>query len=362
MMELACEIAKEMPDYLEFAAKFFQHFVYIADALDHVGRASEGAAALWNEEDGLYFDVLRIGDNFVPIKVRSLVSLMPLIAVAPLDLHAIRGAGNRFFADRIDWFRRQELALLEGAVEAHEDGRLLLSFLSRERLERLLTAMLDEAEFLSPYGIRSLSRRHADQPFATTIAGQRLEVAYHPAESGSGMFGGNSNWRGPVWAPSTFLVIDALRRYGDYYGDALKVELPTGSGRRMTLEAAANEIATRFTALFTRGSDGRRPVFGGTERFQNDPTWRDELLFYEYFHADNGAGIGASHQTGWTGLVAVLLEQVGAKGGAATALGGSNRILRQELPDEVEAAANGPSALSGESRRHKASSEGAVHL
>jgi hypothetical protein len=335
MMELACEIAKEMPDYLEFAAKFFQHFVYVADALNHVGRESEGAAALWSEEEGLYFDVLRVGDSFVPIKVRSLVSLMPLIAVAPLDLHAIQGAGNRFFAERIEWFRRQELALLEGAVEAHEDGRLLLSFLSRERLERLLTALLDETEFLSPYGIRSLSRRHADQPFATTVAGERLEVAYQPAESGSGLFGGNSNWRGPVWAPSTFLVIDALRRYYEYYGEELTVECPTGSGRRLTLAAVADEIATRFAALFARGADGRRPVFGGAERFQNDPTWRDELLFYEYFHADNGAGVGASHQTGWTGLVAVLLEQV-ANLGAGSGLG--MRPCTGALPSVPESA------------------------
>jgi hypothetical protein len=220
-------------------------------------------------------------------------------------------------------------------VEAHEDGRLLLSFLSRERLERLLTALLDETEFLSPYGIRSLSRRHADQPFATTVAGERLEVAYQPAESGSGLFGGNSNWRGPVWAPSTFLVIDALRRYYEYYGEELTVECPTGSGRRLTLAAVADEIATRFAALFARGADGRRPVFGGAERFQNDPTWRDELLFYEYFHADNGAGVGASHQTGWTGLVAVLLEQV-ANLGAGSGLG--MRPCTGALPSVPESA------------------------
>lgn len=209
MMEIASELAKDNPAYLDFAAKFFQHFVYIANALDHVGRASNGQAALWSDEDGLFFDVLRIGDSFIPIKIRSLVSLLPIIAVASLDLNAIAQADNLMFAKRIRWFRDQQRDLLDRATQS-SDGRLLLSFLDRTCLERLLGPMLDEQEFLSPFGIRSLSRGHADQPFRTTVAGENLDVSYWPAESGSGMFGGNSNWRGPIWAPANFLIIDAL--------------------------------------------------------------------------------------------------------------------------------------------------------
>jgi hypothetical protein len=310
MMEIASELSKDNPAYLDFAAKFFQHFVYIADALDHVGRASSGQAALWSEEDGLYFDVLRIGDSFIPIKIRSLVGILPMIAVASLDLNAVERADNQLFAERIEWFRSQQRDLLERASEERSggEGRLLLSFLDHKGLERLLGPLLDEREFLSPFGIRSLSRRHAEQPFRTTVAGENLEVSYWPAESESGMFGGNSNWRGPIWAPANFLIIDALRRYHEYHGDHFTVECPTGSGKRMTLDRVADELSRRFVSIFERGPDGRRPVFGGTETFQHDPSWRDLLLFYEYFHGDIGAGIGASHQTGWTGLVAVLME------------------------------------------------------
>ncbi|MFP4125110.1 MAG: MGH1-like glycoside hydrolase domain-containing protein [Alphaproteobacteria bacterium] len=309
LMEIATELAKDDPTYLDFAAKFFQHFVYIADALDHVGRVSDGAAELWSDADGLFFDVLRLGDRFEPMKVRSLVSLLPLIAVACLDLQALEDAENPSFAERLAWFRDRQSELLEGASEA--DGganRLLLSFLGRDGLVRMLGPLLDENEFLSPYGIRSLSRRHADTPFVTEIAGERYAVDYRPAESDSAMFGGNSNWRGPVWMPANVLLIDALRHYYRHYGDTLAVELPTGSGVSMTLDAVADELSRRVTSIFEAKADGTRAVYGGNARFQHDPHWRDNLLFYEYFHGDNGAGIGASHQTGWTGLAAVLME------------------------------------------------------
>jgi len=310
MMQLALRLSKSDAAYLDFAAKFFQHFLYIADALDHVGRLSDGAATLWSEEDGLYFDVLKVDNDFVSVKVRSLVSVIPLIAVASLDTDVLQNAQNSRFADRLSWFRARQSKLLARAMEAHTsgDGRLLLSFLGRERLVRLLRPLLDEGEFLSPYGIRSLSRRHAAEPFVLTVAGERFEVGYRPAESGSGMFGGNSNWRGPIWLPINFLLIDALRRYHRHYGDDLVVECPTGSGRYRTLAQVADELSRRLTALFETDAAGRRPVHGGNVRFQTDPHWREQVLFYEYFHGDNGAGVGAAHQTGWTGLAAVLLE------------------------------------------------------
>lgn len=310
LMEIATELAKDDPACLDFAAKFFQHFVYIADALDHVGRVSDGAAELWSDADGLFFDVLRLGDRFEPMKVRSLVSLLPLIAVACLDLQALEDAENPSFAERLAWFRDRQGELLEAASEADGGGenRLLLSFLGRDGLLRMLGPLLDENEFLSPYGIRSLSRRHADAPFVAEIAGERYAVDYRPAESDSGMFGGNSNWRGPVWMPANVLLIDALRHYHRHYGDTLAVECPTGSGVSMTLDAVADELARRVTRIFEAGADGTRAVHGGNARFQRDPHWRDNILFYEYFHGDNGAGIGASHQTGWTGLAAVLME------------------------------------------------------
>jgi len=310
LMEIATELAKDDPAYLDFAAKFFQHFLYIADALDHVGRISDGAAELWSDEDGLFFDVLRVGDRFEPMKVRSLVSLLPLIAVACVDLDALENAESATFAERLDWFRRRQAELLDAASaqDGGGDDRLLLSFLGRDRLIRLLGPLLDENEFLSPYGIRSLSRRHADAPFVAEIAGERYEVDYRPAESHSGMFGGNSNWRGPVWMPVNVLLIDALRHFHRHFGDTLEVEFPTGSGVSMTLDAVADALSRRLTKIFERQADGTRAVHGGNARFQHDPHWRDNILFYEYFHGDNGAGIGASHQTGWTGLAAVLME------------------------------------------------------
>ncbi len=315
MMQMAQKLQNTDASYAEMGTKFFQHFVFIADSIDHLGRESEGQAALWSEEDGLYFDVLRVGDSFLPLKARSLVSVIPLIAVATLETASLDEADDPIFAERLDWFRLEQADLLGKALHADANAddahdTVLLSFVSRDRLIRILGPLLDEAEFLSPYGIRSLSRRHLDEPFAITIDGATYGADYQPAESHSGMFGGNSNWRGPVWMPMNFILIDALRAHHAHYGDSLQVECPTGSGRMMTLDAVANEIARRLISIFERGDDGRRPVYGGTTTMQDDPNWRDNILFYEYFHGDIGAGIGASHQTGWTGLVAVLIESL----------------------------------------------------
>ncbi len=312
MMQMAQKLQASDPAYAEMASKFFQHFVFIADSLDHLGRESDGQADLWSEEDGLYFDVLRIDDAFVPLKARSLVSLIPMIAVAALDTASLDESDDPIFRERLDWFRREQADLLGKAAHGagESDDALLLSFVGRERLIRLLGPMLDEAEFLSPFGIRSLSRRHLDQPLSVTIDGSTFETGYQPAESHSGMFGGNSNWRGPVWMPMNYILIDALRAHHAHYGDSLRVECPTGSGVMMTLSEVADEIARRLTAIFERDASGQRPVYGGTAKMQDDPHWRDNVLFYEYFHGDIGAGIGASHQTGWTGLVAVLIERL----------------------------------------------------
>jgi hypothetical protein len=230
--------------------------------------------------------------------------------VSGLNLAALEAADSPAVAQRIAWFRREQTALYDRATggEGTQDDHLLLSFLSRDQLVRLLGPMLDEAEFLSPHGVRSLSRRHLDQPFAIEFDGQRFEAGYQPAESRSGLFGGNSNWRGPVWMPMNFIIIDALREFHRHYGDTLKVECPTGSGVNMTLGEVADELSRRLSRVFERTPDGTRPVFGDTAKMQRDPAWNRDILFYEYFHGDTGAGLGASHQTGWTGLVAVLME------------------------------------------------------
>ena len=329
MMQMAQKLQKTDPSYGEMATKFLQHFVLIADSLDHLGRVSEGQANLWSEEDGLYFDVLRVGDNFFPLKARSLVSVIPLIAVAACNLALLPDADAPIFAKRLDWFRTQQSDLLGKIVhdDAHDGmdtNSLLLSIVSRERLVRMLGPLLDEAEFLSPYGIRSMSRHHLDTPFSIEIGGGRFEAGYQPAESHSGMFGGNSNWRGPVWMPMNYILIDALRMHHAHYGNSLRVECPTGSGTMMTLAEVADEISRRLVAVFERDANGQRPVYGGTTKLQDDPRWRDNILFYEYFHGDIGAGVGASHQTGWTGLVAVLIESLSkatppAPGATATA-------------------------------------------
>jgi hypothetical protein len=265
---------------------------------------------LWDEDDGFYYDVMRMPDGAtVPLKVRSLVGLLPLCAATVFDADVIDS--NPEFMERVSKF----VAHFADAVPAlahtpgpNPEGRRLLSLVDEPRLRQILAAMLDEEEFLGPHGIRAISRRHLDAPCVFEWGGQRHEVKYLPAESDTGMFGGNSNWRGPVWFPMNLVILRGLLQLSGYYGDRLTVECPTGSGREMNLLEVAMEISRRLTTTFTEDEQGRRAVFGGLERFQSDPHWHDLLLFHEYFHGDNGAGIGASHQTGWTGTVALLFQ------------------------------------------------------
>jgi len=274
-----------------------------------------GPNGMWDEEDGFYYDVLRLPDgNATRLKVRSIVGLLPLCAATAVDKWQ-RERVPRLAAQMLERVRRMP-ELLE-SIHATGPGHLgvaergILALVNQDRLRRILTRMLDENEFLSPYGIRSLSRYHAEHPYVFSVEGQEYRVSYLPAESDSGMFGGNSNWRGPIWMPVNALIIRALMHYYAYYGDNFTIECPTGSGNLMNLFEVAREIANRLTRIFLRDETGRRPMFGGAEKFQRDPYWRDNLLFYEYFHGDNGAGIGASHQTGWTGIVAGLIEIFG---------------------------------------------------
>jgi hypothetical protein len=303
MLEIALVLAEHDPVHEDVATKFFEHFVYIADAMNRRG--------LWDEEDGLYHDVLhRTDGTTTPIRARSVVSLLPLCGVTTLGDATLRRLPG--FAERLRWFVRHKPEAAEAVSLSIEEAResRLLAIVSPERLRRLLSAMLDEAEFLSPHGLRALSRWHREHPLELVLDGMVERLDYEPAESTSGLFGGNSNWRGPVWMPVNFVLLDALRTYHPYLGDAFTVECPTGSGRRCTLAQVADEIADRLMSLFLRSaSDGRRPVYGSCELFQSDPAFADTVLFHEYFHGDTGAGLGASHQTGWSGLVAHLLLQ-----------------------------------------------------
>jgi len=306
MLEIAVELAKTDPDYADMALKFVEHFLWIASAMVHLG----GDEGMWDEEDGFFYDVLRLPDGRAQrLKVRSMVGLLPLCATTTFEGELL--AMYPEIAERLRWFlySRPELS-----SEIHEPakigyaGRRLASVLNETRLRRVLEKMLDENEFLSPYGLRSLSRYHADHPYVLSMGGREFRVSYLPAESDTGMFGGNSNWRGPIWVPVNSLIIRALLQYYSYYGNDFTVECPTGSGRQMNLYQVAKEISRRLTNIFLRDKDGRRPVYGGTRKFQEDPHWRDLVLFYEYFHGDNGAGLGASHQTGWTGVIARLMH------------------------------------------------------
>ena len=310
MLEIATEIAMEDAAFEDMAVKFVDHFLSIGNALNR-----EGASGMWDEEDGFYYDVLRFPNGAATrLKVRSLVGLLPLCAttiVEPWQRERVPKILNHF-ANRV----KHHPALLNG-IHATGEGRRgyadrgIMAVVKEDRLRRILTKMLDENEFLSPFGIRSLSRYHADHPYEFRADGATYRVAYLPAESDTGMFGGNSNWRGPIWMPMNVLLVRALLQAYLYYGDAFRIECPTGSGRLMNLFEVGQEIASRLTRIFLRDEHGRRPVFGGSDLFQNDPNWRDDLLFYEYFHGDNGAGLGASHQTGWTGLVASMIGLFG---------------------------------------------------
>jgi|CZKU01.1.fsa_nt_gi hypothetical protein len=308
MLDIALELARESPSYQDVANKFFEHFLLIAHATNHIAGDDGG---LWDETDGFYYDVMRrpSGES-LPMRVRSMVGLTPLFAVATLESDSV----ERFeaFWRRARWFLQNRPELAEHCPMMEVPGlgqRRLLALVDRTRLVRVLSRMLAETEFLSPYGVRSLSRTHLADPYKLVIDGAVYRVDYEPAESRTGLFGGNSNWRGPVWMPVNYLVIESLQRLNHYYGDSLRVECPTGSGQMMTLSEVARELSRRLIALFAIGADGRRPGHGPRDLVQRDPHFRDHLSFYEYFNGDTGEGLGARTQTGWTALVAKLLEQ-----------------------------------------------------
>jgi hypothetical protein len=310
MLTIALELAKTNSVYEDIATKFFEHYLYIADAMNKIGQME---ASLWNQEDGFYYDVLHLpSDAQIELKVRSMVGLIPLFAVESLEPATLNQLPN--FKKRLEWFiqNRPDLRQNVACMETKGIGaRRLLAIVSRDKLRRILEKMLDESEFLGTHGIRALSKHHAKQPYTFDVNGNQFRVDYEPAESSSGLFGGNSNWRGPVWFPVNFLLIESLQKFHHYLGDDFKVECPTGSGQMLNLWEVATELSNRLIHTFLPDSIGKRPVYGATETFQTDPHWRDLILFYEYFHGDNGAGIGASHQTGWTGLVAKLIQQMG---------------------------------------------------
>ncbi len=310
MMTIALELAIGNPAYEDIATKFFEHFLYIAEAMNNI--AGEGIS-LWNEEDEFFYDVLHLGEgNNTSLKLRSMVGLIPLFAVTTIEPSLLNKVTD--FKQRLEWFlgHRPDLAKLVSHWQEEGTGqRRLLAILRGHRMKRVLYRMLDENEFLSPYGVRALSRVYSDQPYTLHVDGTEYRVSYQPAESDSGLFGGNSNWRGPIWFPVNYLIVESLQQFHHYYSDDFLVECPTHSGRKITLNQIADDLSHRMIDIFLRDSRGRRAVFGGNETFQNDPHWRDYIPFHEYFHGDNGAGIGASHQTGWTGLVAKLIQQQG---------------------------------------------------
>lgn len=310
MSEIAIELATLDPDYEDMVLKFAEHFYFIAAAMNR-----PDGDGMWDEEDGFYYDLLRLPDGSSQrLKVRSMVGLLPLCATTVVEKwqrnripRAFSQLGKRL--SRMPELLESIHATGPGNYGVAERG--VLALVNEHRLRKILTKMLDENEFLSPYGIRSLSKFHEDHPYIFHAQGQEYRVKYLPAESNTGMFGGNSNWRGPIWLPVNAILIRALQNYYLYYGDNFKIECPTGSGKLMNLFEVSREIADRLGRIFTQDEDGRRPVYGGTEKFQNDPHWQDHILFYEYFHGDNGAGLGASHQTGWTGLVAKTIQLYG---------------------------------------------------
>ncbi len=310
MLAIALELAKDDQAYEDVASKFFEHFVYIARAMNDMG---PNGRSLWDNEDGFYYDLLHLPngeDHF--LKIRSMVGLIPLFAVETLEPEIVDRLPG--FKRRMQWFIDNHPDVpehIEMTQRSARGVRRLLSLANRKQLKRILCRMLDETEFLSPHGIRALSRYHLDHPYEVQVNGHTSKVDYEPAESSTEVFGGNSNWRGPVWFPVNYLLIESLQKYHHYFGEDFKIECPTHSRNEQDLWQVAQEISKRLTRIFVRGKDGKRPFAGGQELFNSDPHWRDLILFYEYFHGDNGAGLGASHQTGWTGLVAKLLEQSG---------------------------------------------------
>jgi hypothetical protein len=309
LLAIAMELAADDATYEDVASKFWEHFVYIARAMNHL---DNDGVSLWNDEEGFFFDVLHTPEGErIPMRVRSMVGLIPLYAVQTLEPDLL--ARMPAFKRRLDWFIANRPDLTENMACMRSEGqgeRRLFSIADRTQLEKILRVMLDEEEFLSSYGIRALSRRHLHQPYTLEIEGTKNSVQYEPGESSTGLFGGNSNWRGPIWMPVNYLLIQALRRFDEYYGSDFKTECPVGSGKFMDLAEAADEITRRLISVFQRNAEGHRPVLGGERLFQNDPHWRDLVPFHEYFHGDSGRGVGASHQTGWTALVACLIYEL----------------------------------------------------
>jgi hypothetical protein len=337
MLELAFELTTHDPTYEPMLTKFAEHFFYIARGMNRPGHDG-----MWDEEDGFYYDILRLPDGSATrLKVRSMVGLLPLCATTVTEKRH-RECVPRAMAGITERLRR--IPELRDTIHPTGPGhygvgeRGILALVNPERLRRILMKMLDENEFLSPYGIRSLSKFHEQHPYVFNVGGQEYRVDYLPAESNTGMFGGNSNWRGPIWMPVNALLIRALLSFYLYYGDNFKIECPTGSGNLMNLFEVAREITGRLTRIFTQDQSGRRPVYGGTEKFQTDPHWKDFILFYEYFHGDNGAGLGASHQTGWTGLVSKMIELFGRLNGEQLLAGGrAEAFAKKETPEQEHA-------------------------
>src|SRR5260370_1379124 len=307
LMRIALELARHNQVYEDIATKFFEHFLHIAEAMNNIG---DGGIGLWCDKDEFYYDVLNLPNgDMTPLKVRSLVGLIPLFAVETLDEELLEKLPE--FAARLKWFLNYRPDLAKLVSRWNEPGmgqRHLLSLLRGHRMKCLLRRMLDETEFLSEYGIRAISRHHHERPYEFGCNGTRFTVSYQPAESNSGLFGGNSNWRGPIWMPVNYLIIESLQKFHHYYGDDFKVECPTGSGTFLTIGQVADELTRRLSGIFLRGADGCRPVFGDSAKMQADPHFRDCLLFHEYFDGDDGRGAGAAHQTGCTRLVAKLLQ------------------------------------------------------
>jgi len=335
MLELAVELVAHDSTYADMVTKFVEHFLFIASGMNRPG--PEG---MWDEEDGFYYDLLRLPDGSATrLKVRSMVGLLPLCAttvVEPWQRELVPQVVEAFHT------RVRQMPELVNVIHATGPGhygvneRGIIALVNQERLRQILSKMLDENEFLSPYGIRALSKFHAQHPYSFHVGGQEHRVSYLPGESDTGMFGGNSNWRGPVWMPVNIMLIRALLNFYLYYGDNFKIECPTGSGKLMNLFEVAKEIADRLSRIFLRNEQGRRPVYGGTEKFQSDPHWRDHILFYEYFHGDNGAGLGASHQTGWTGLVAKTIQLFGLLDAKKTLEGGKQTAFRKVAYEGLE--------------------------
>jgi len=310
LLAIALELAKDDPSYEDVASKFWEHFLHIARAMNNRG---DDEIRLWDDQDGFFYDVLHLPEGKpYPMKVRSMVGLIPLFAVETLEPELLERLPD--FKRRMEWFIANRPDLTHNVACMRTPGnaeRRLLSIVNQDQLRRVLRFMLDENEFLSPYGIRAISRFHKDNPYMLQVNGTAHRVDYEPAESSTGLFGGNSNWRGPIWFPLNYLLIESLQKFHHYVGEDFKVECPVGSGQMLTLWEVAGEISKRLSRIFLRDANQRRPVFGEVEKFQTDPNWRDLIPFHEYFHGDNGSGVGASHQTGWTALVAKLLQQSG---------------------------------------------------